>query len=155
MKFNAIKMKKNFMPIAINIADQKIMIVGGGEDAFKKLQILQRFDADVEILAQKVCDKIKDSGVKYYEAAYRKKYLDGYLMVYSCSNNDDLDRQIIKDCKDLGVLVNIHDQPELCQFVAPAIYKKGNISVAVSSNGENVYESIRIRNKIRDNIELN
>ena len=143
------------MPIAINIADQKILIIGGGEDAFKKLLILRRFDAEVEILAQKVCDKIKESGVKYFETTYHKKYLNGYLMLYSCTNNAELDQQILKDCKESGVLVNIHDQPELCQFVSPAIYREGNISVAVSSNGENVYESIRIRNKIRDNIELN
>ena len=148
-------MKKNFLPISINIAGQKILIVGGGEDAYKKLLILKRFDAEVEILARRVCEEIKNSGVKYYEEDYHKNYLDGFLMLYSCSNDKELDLQIIKDCKESGVLVNIHDKPELCQFVSPAIHRQGNISIAVSSNGENVYESIRIRNIIRDKIELN
>ncbi|WP_319501988.1 NAD(P)-dependent oxidoreductase [uncultured Draconibacterium sp.] len=145
---------KNFLPIAIDIANQKILIVGGGKSAYSKLKILQRHNAEVEILAIDVCDEIKNSGVKYIEAPYHKKYLKDYLMLYSCSNNEELDRQIEKDCREEKVLVNIHDKPSRCQFVSPAIYRHGNISVAVSSNGENVYESIRIRNIIKDKLQL-
>jgi len=148
-------MQKNFLPISLNIANQKILILGGGQDAFKKLKILQRFDAEVEVLALKVCEEIKNSGVKFYEMAYNKKFLKNYLMLYSCLNNNELDKQIVKDCNEAGVLVNIHDKPDLCQFVSPAIYKQGNITIAVASNGENVYESIRIRNLIKDKLQLN
>ncbi len=145
---------KNFLPIAIDIANQKILIVGGGQSAYSKLKILQRHNAEVEILAIDVCDEIKNSGVKYIEAPYHKKYLKDYLMLYSCSNNEELDRQIVKDCREEKLLVNIHDKPSRCQFVSPAIYRHGNISVAVSSNGENVYESIRIRNLIKDKLQF-
>ncbi|QGY45648.1 bifunctional precorrin-2 dehydrogenase/sirohydrochlorin ferrochelatase [Maribellus comscasis] len=143
-------MKKNFLPISINIEGQKILIVGGGESAFKKLKILQRFGAEVEVLAIDVSDEIKQSGIKYFETAYQKKYLTGYLMLYSCTNNYELDKQILSDGEKMGVLVNIHDKPELCQFVSPAIYKNGKMTVAVASNGEDVYESIRLRNKISE-----
>jgi siroheme synthase-like protein len=144
------KTKKNFFPISIDISNQKILIIGGGESAFKKLKILQRFDADVEVVAINVCDNIKLSGVKYVERGYEKSLIKGYLMLYSCTNNFELDKQILADGKEMGVLVNIHDKPELCQFVSPAIYKNGNITVAVGSNAENVHESIRIRNEIKE-----
>ena len=142
-------MKKNFLPISIDISDRKILIVGGGESALKKLRILQRFDAEVEVLGLRICEEIKTGGVKWYESAYKKEFLRGYLMVYSCTNNEELDRQILTDGIKAGVLVNIHDNPELCQFVSPAIYKNGKMTVAVASNGEDVYESIRLRNSIR------
>ena len=74
-------------------------------------------------------------------------------MLYSCTNNETLDRQIASDGKEAGVLVNIHDNPALCQFVSPSIYRDGNISVAVSSNAENVYEAIRLRNQIQEYLE--
>jgi siroheme synthase-like protein len=141
-------MKKNFLPISIDISDQKILIVGGDQSALKKLKILQRFGAEVEVLALKVCREIKESGVIFYEKAYHKNHLKGYLMLYSCTNNQELDQQILLDGKETGVLVNIHDKPELCQFISPAIYRNGNLSVAVSSNGEDVYESIKLRNII-------
>ncbi|MFV0590394.1 MAG: bifunctional precorrin-2 dehydrogenase/sirohydrochlorin ferrochelatase [Draconibacterium sp.] len=148
-------MKQNFLPISINIANQKILIIGGGPDAFKKLRILHRFDAEVEILASEVCDEIRQSGVKCIEAGYDKKYLKDYLLVYSCLDDEELDLQIVKDCTEARVLVNIHDKPALCQFVSPAIYRQGNITVAVGSNGENVYESIRIRDFIKDKLQFN
>ncbi len=148
-------MKKNFLPISLNIAGQKILIIGGGRDAYKKLEILKRFDADIEVVALNVCDEIKNSGVVYYETAYRKELLEGYLMLYSCTNNHELDRQIVKDGKDMGVLVNIHDKPALCQFVSPAIYRNGKITVAVGSNGEDVHESIRLRNTIQEFLTKN
>lgn len=147
-------MKKKFLPISIDISGQKILVLGGEEDAYKKIKILQRFDAEIEVVAPHVCDRIKKAGIKYQERAYSKDLLSNYFMVYSCTNNMALDRQIIADCREKKVLVNIHDKPALCQFVSPAVYQNGNITIAVGSNGENVYESIRIRNLIQEKLEL-
>lgn len=146
-------MKKNYLPIAINIADEKILVIGGGQSAWNKIQILQRFDVHVEVIALDICDEIKTSGVPYQIKAYEKSDLNTYLMLYSCSNDFKLDKQIALDGREAGVLVNIHDQPSLCQFVSPAIYQDGNIRVAVSSNGKDVFSSIRIRNEIKDFLE--
>ena len=114
---------------------------------------MKRFDAYVEVVALQVCDEIKNSDVPYTLKAYEKSDLKGFLMFYSCTNNLELDGQIARDGKEAGVLVNIHDQPALCQFVSPAIYQNGNIRVAVSSNAKDVYASIRIRNEIKEFLE--
>ena len=143
------KMQKNFLPIAINISDEKILIIGGGKSAWNKIQILKRFDVEVNVIAKTVGKEIKESGIPYKEKTYEPADLEGYLMLYSCTNNLELDKQIEVDGRKAGVLVNIHDQPELCQFVSPAIYQDGDIRVAVSSNAKNVFESIRIRNEIQ------
>lgn len=146
-------MKKNFLPIALNIANEKILIIGGGQSARNKIQILQRHDAKLEVIAKDVCEEIKESGIPYQEKAYEKSDLIGYLMFYSCTNNPELNKQIAKDGKEAGVLVNIHDHPELCQFVSPAIYQHENIKVAVSSNAMDVFSSIKIRNEIQEYLE--
>lgn len=146
-------MEKNYLPIALNIAGEKILIIGGGQSAWSKIKILKRFDADVEVIALKVCDEIKNSGVPYTVKAYEKSDLKGFLMFYSCTNNPELDAHIARDGKEVGILVNIHDQPALCQFVSPAIYQNGDIRVAVSSNAKDVYASIRIRNEIKEFLE--
>lgn len=149
------KTNKNFLPVAIDISDEKILIIGGDQSAFKKLQILQRFGADVEVLARYVCNEIRQSGIVFYEKDYHPDCLKGYLLVYSCTNNITLDRQIVRDGKERGVLINIHDKPAMCRFISPAIYRNGNISVAVSSNGEDVYESIRLRDSLRNYLQTN
>ena len=142
-------MKRRFLPISIDITDQKILIIGGGHSALKKIRILQRFGANIEVIAERIIDEVYTSGVRCITKTYEKNDLKGYLMFYSCTNNEELDRQIAADGRACGVLVNIHDKPALCQFVSPAIYQDGNISIAVSSNAENVQEAIRRRNQIQ------
>jgi len=146
-------MKRSFLPISIDISDQKILVIGGGQSALKKIRILQRFGACVEVVAENIIDEVFVSGVKCIRKKYDKSDLKGYLMLYSCTNNEMLDRQIAKDGHETGVLVNIHDNPALCQFVSPAIYQDGNISIAVSSNAQDVQESIRLRNQIQSYLE--
>lgn len=146
-------MKRTFFPISIDISDHKILIIGGGQNALKKIRQLQRFSANIELVAENIEDEVYSSGVICRRKSYEKSDLKGFLMLYSCTNNPELDRQIAEDGREAGVLVNIHDHPALCQFVSPAIYQDGNITVAVSSNAENVYESIRLRNLIQEFLE--
>lgn len=148
-------MNANFLPISLNIANEKILIVGGGSDALKKIKILKRFGAQIDIVAPKLIPEIEESGVTVLKSLYHKKLIKNYVLVYSCVNNEQLDRQIVADCIKARVLVNVHDKPGLCQFVSPAIYKQGNITIAVGSNGENVFKAIEIRDKIKQNIQLN
>lgn len=146
-------MKKNFLPISIDISDQKILIIGGGQSALKKIKILQRFGARLEVVAENIIDQVYETGVTCFRKKYEKSDLRGYLMLYSCTNDEATDRQVAQDGREAGVLVNIHDNPSLCQFVSPAIYQNKNIAVAVSSNGQDVYESIRLRNLIQEFLE--
>ena len=146
-------MKRIFLPIAIDVSNAKILIVGGGQTALKKIKILQRSGVNPEVIAEKITTGIPALGITCRQKSYEKDDLTGCLMVYSCTNNEHLDEQIAIHAREAGVLVNVHDNPELCQFVSPAIYRAGNISIAVSSNAENVQESIRIRNLIQNLIE--
>ena len=146
-------MKKNYLPISIDITDRKILIIGGGQNALKKIRILQRSDAHLEVIAEHISDEIYTTGVICFRKKYEKSDLKGYLMLYSCTNEETLDRQIAQDGCEAGVLVNIHDNPALCQFVSPAIYQYGNITVAVGSNAEDVMEAIRLRNTIQEFLE--
>ncbi|BBE15884.1 siroheme synthase [Aquipluma nitroreducens] len=146
-------MEKNYLPIAIDISNSKILIIGGGQSALKKIRILQRSGANIEVVAGNIVDEVYASGVICHLKKYEKSDLNGYLMLYSCTNNETLDKQIAEDGKEAGVLVNVHDNPTLCQFVSPAIYRDGNLSVAVNSNAENVYEAIRVRNLIQEYLE--
>ena len=127
--------------------------MAGGQSALKKIRILQRSGANIEVVAGNIIDEVYASGVICHLKKYEKSDLNGYLMLYSCTNNETLDKQIAEDGREAGVLVNVHDNPTLCQFVSPAIYRDGNLSVAVSSNAENVYEAIRVRNLIQEYLE--
>ena len=137
------------MPISIDVRDKKILLIGGGKVALHKIESLQKYSSNLVILAKVVHPEIKKSGFKYIEKEYEKSDILDSLLVYACTDIRELNAQIKKDCEEIGKLVNVVDNPKLCDFVSPAIFRKSNMSIAVSSNGQDVYKSIRVRNSIR------
>ncbi len=138
-----------YLPIYININNKKILIIGGGNVALQKIELLKQFTNNIVVIASKVSSKIKNIGCEYYEKDYDASFLKGYFLVYACTDNYKLNKKIKEDANKLGLLVNVVNNPKLCDFISPAIYKKGEMIVAVSSGGQNVLKSIRWRNKIK------
>lgn len=141
-----------YLPVSLNITNQKILLVGGGKVALEKVTSLKRFTSDIHIVTEQADQIIKDAGFPITYKSYEKSDLEGYFIVYACTNIRDKNMEIKKDCEDLNTLVNIVDNPKLCDFISPAIYKHENMTVAVSSNGQEVRRSIKWRNKIKDGI---
>jgi len=143
----------NFFPIAINIENEKILLIGGGKVASHKIPLIQKYADDITVCSGNILDEIKTMDVSIIEKDYYKDVLDPFFLVYACTDNKEVNEQIRKDCLEKKILVNLVDNPTKCQFVSPAIYRDKNISVAVTSNGENVYKSIEVRDKIKGFLE--
>ncbi|MCP4050940.1 MAG: bifunctional precorrin-2 dehydrogenase/sirohydrochlorin ferrochelatase [bacterium] len=138
-----------FLPIGLNIEDKKIMIVGGGNTALQKIKQLRNFTSSISVVALKVSPEIKHTGIPFIEKAYSCSDLEGTDLIYACTNNKDLNRQIRSDAAKRHVLINVVDDIELSDFISPAVYKKANMTVSVSSDGKNVLKSIKWRDKIK------
>lgn len=141
-----------YLPINIDISDKKILLVGGGRIALHKLDTLLDFTAaeNIHIISLEVCDKVRNTpGLVWTERAYQQKDLEGYTLVYACTNDRALNKQIKEHGQAANILVNVVDTPALCDFVSPAIYQHPDFIVAVSSHGRDVYKSIAIRDEVR------
>jgi|SRR5208283_5693564 len=145
--------KMNFLPISINLTDKKILLIGGGTIACHKIGFLEPYTRNIAVVAIRVMDEIKEKGYTWVEKAYEKSDLEGAFLVYACTNHTDLNLQIKEDAHRSGILVNLVDNPAHCDFVSPAIYKYNHMTVAVGSNGQDVYRSIALRNKIKEYLE--
>ncbi|MBN2805277.1 MAG: bifunctional precorrin-2 dehydrogenase/sirohydrochlorin ferrochelatase [Prolixibacteraceae bacterium] len=141
-------MERNYLPVSIDITGARILVLGGDEQAFKKIQILRRFGAAVEVVSRRIEDSILKLEIPYKLKQYESIDLDGCLLVYSCLNNHETDLQVLADATARGILCNIHDRPELCRFISPAVYQNRNMTVAVASNGLNVHNSIQLRDHL-------
>lgn len=147
MKYSA-KQNNIFLPVSMNITGKKILIVGGGRVATHKLSLLSRFTNEITILAPEISCEIKKSNFRIIQREYHSSNLEGYFLVYACTNNYCLNQKIREEAHARGLLVNVADNPELCDFVSPAIYKNGYITIAIGSNAQNVRKAIEIRDKI-------
>ena len=144
-----------FLPVCINITDKKILVVGGGRIAAHKLKTLLKFTNNIVALAPEISDEINNLNIEIIQKKYSPDFLNNFFLVYACTNNSKLNLKIKSDANKLGLLVNICDSPDNCDFTSPAIFKQQNMSVAVSSNAENVKKSIKWRNKIKEVFDTN
>lgn len=144
-----IKNLNMYLPVSINITDKKILLIGGGKVALEKINSLKRFTKNITIVTIEADEEVKRYPYAIIYKAYEKEDLEGYFLVYACTNNTETNQLIKNDCTEKRILVNVVDNPKLCDFISPAIYKQNNMTVAVSSNGEDVRKSIDWRNKIQ------
>jgi len=125
-----------YLPISLKIEGKKVLIIGGGNVALHKMKLLKRFTKEIMVIGKQVNQQIKDSGSEYREQEYSPSILDGYDLVYVCTDNRALNRQIKQDANKRGLLVNVADDPGLSDFVSPAIYKNQNMTIAVGSDAK-------------------
>lgn len=138
-----------FLPVGLNIHNKKILMVGGGEVAAHKLAALLKFTKKIYVVAPEILPEIKKSGVVCREKAYERKDLEGFGIVYACTDQRDVNRRVCADARRHGCLVNVADDPSRCDFISPAIYKKGHMTVAVGSDGRAVKKAVAWRDRIR------
>lgn len=144
----------HFLPISIDIKNEQILIIGGGKVGLHKVEGLERFTQNIKIISREVSDEIKErKWLTIVEKEYEPSDLEGHLIVYAATNNQTLNTQIRNDARAYRCLVNVVDKPANCDFISPAIFKHNDMSVAVSSNGTNVYGSIQWRNAIQHLVE--
>jgi len=142
-----------FLPISIQIDTHPILIIGGGHTALHKIQTIKKYSLAITVLAESFSPSLEQSPFRLIRKSYQKEDLKGFYLIYACTDNKDINKRIADDAASLGLLCNVCDNPALCDFVSPAVYKQGKMSVAVSSNGEDVKRSIAWRNQIKEMLE--
>jgi siroheme synthase-like protein len=138
-----------FLPVSINVTGKKILLIGGGKVATHKASILLRFvTQNVTVLSPEFTPELCEMPFELLRKEYESSDLVNYFLVYVCTGDHELNARIKKDAEELGILTSVCDAPLLCDFVSPAIYKHNQLTVAVSSNAQNVYQSIAVRDRI-------
>ncbi|GBR72713.1 siroheme synthase [Candidatus Termititenax aidoneus] len=136
-----------FLPLGLNLKNKKILIVGAGAAAAQKIRALKKYKAQITLLAPEI--KFR-TNYKKIKKTYAAADLADYALVYACTNDRKLNRQIAADARRRNILVNVCDDPRHSDFISPAIYKRGIMSAAVFSDGRDVRRSLRWRGRIRE-----
>jgi precorrin-2 dehydrogenase / sirohydrochlorin ferrochelatase len=144
---------KSFLPLNIRIDNRKILFVGGGNIALHKIRTVEQYTRNISIVSLEIKDELHQMGFTEICKEYEKSDLEGFFLVYACTNNLEVNRRIKNDAATYGIMVNVVDNRELSDFISPAVIKKDEMTIAVSSNGENVKKSVEWRNKIKAILE--
>jgi len=127
-------------PIFLELKGRRVVLIGGGAVAARKAQVLLDAGARLVVVAERIDEMLtvlcKDNTAELIRSKYAKNYLAEAVLVVAATNNNELNKQIYRDCQELEVLCNVVDVPELCDFFVPAVVKRGNLQIAISTEGQ-------------------
>jgi precorrin-2 dehydrogenase/sirohydrochlorin ferrochelatase len=138
-------------PIFLKTEQLAVLVVGGGYVALEKLQFLFKSspNARVTLLAPMVRAEtkafIEDKSVRVIKGTYRRKYLRKKHLVIATTDQTKVNERIYQDCRRKYILVNVADNPPLCDFYMGGIVTKGNLKLAISTNGKSPTLAKRLR----------
>ena len=137
------KETNNLFPIFLKLENFRVLIVGGGKVALEKLNaVIQNSPAtSIKIVSKAFDEEIKSlkrqhANIELIEKEYEKSDFDNIDFVIAAVNDLELSKVIYNDAKSKKILANVADKPELCDFYLGAIVKKGNLKIAISTNGK-------------------
>jgi len=142
-----------YYPVNLDIQNRKCLVVGGGDVGTRKVMTLLECGATVVVVSPAVTAKIEELSnnalIKLEKRGFKPTDLHQMFLVVGATNNPELNRQIHTGAERLGMLCNIADRPEVCNFILPAIVNRGDLIIAISTSGK----SPAFAKKIRKDLE--
>lgn len=148
--------RNELYPVFLKVSQLNILIVGGGNVAEEKLTFLLKSspNAKVQMVSPMyraaTIDLATKFGVTMHDDVYNPDYLEGKHMVVATTDNVPVNEQVYHDCRARNILVNVADNPPFCDFYMGGIVTKGNVKVAISTNGKSPTTAKRLRQFFED-----
>lgn len=144
--------ENHLFPVFLKLDKIQTLIVGGGYVGLEKLGALLKNDdeANVKIVAPEIREEIKEiaathPAIRLVNKSYDPSDLEGINLVIGATNFYEVNKQVYTDAKAAGILVNVADTPELCDFYLGSTVKKGNLKIGISTNGKSPTFAKRLR----------
>lgn len=143
--------RNNLYPIFLKTHQLEILIVGGGYVAEEKLTFLLKSSPDAKVTMVAPMYRAgtvalaKKGNVNLKVDKYNEAYLKGKHIVIATTDNPEVNLKVYKDCRLEQKLVNVADNPPLCDFYMGGIVTKGNVKIAISTNGKSPTTAKRLR----------
>jgi precorrin-2 dehydrogenase/sirohydrochlorin ferrochelatase len=141
-------MTKNQFPINLNLEGRSCLVVGAGRIGLRKTEQLLAAGARVTVVAPEVIGDFAGLPVTIHQRAFELTDLDGQRLVITATGNRELDQLIYDTCEERGIWINSADDPDRCAFTLPAVVRRGDLMVTVSTGGNSPALSSWMRQKL-------
>lgn len=129
----------DYLPIFADIRNKPVLIVGGGDVAARKIDLLRRAGARVLVVARELCTELaqlESSGsVDWFAREYQSSQLDSVYLVIAATDDSELNGRVFTDAGERSLLANVVDDQPKCSFIFPSIVDRSPLVVAISSSG--------------------
>ncbi len=142
----------NYLPIQLNIKNKKCLIVGSGPVAIRKIKSLLACGAKVKLVSPSASIPIKrlvkNNKIVFKRRVFNKSDLEGIFLVIAASNNKSLNSHISNLSRRKNILVNVVDSKDESDVIFPSFFRKGDLTISVSTQGSSPTLAKRIKGEI-------
>lgn len=141
-----------YFPISIHLEDKLVVVVGGGEIACRRIESLLKCGARIKVVSPEVLPRIvfldQSGQLSLDKRPYRRGDVKGALVALTATDDREVNQLVWEDAQRYGVLLNTADEPALCDFIMPALVRRGDLTVAISTEGKSPALASNIRRRI-------
>ncbi|RUA04157.1 MAG: uroporphyrinogen-III C-methyltransferase [Gammaproteobacteria bacterium] len=146
----------DYFPIFIDIVQRPCLVVGGGDIAYRKINLLLKADAQITCISPEICDGVallaKDNKITVVNRGFEISDVNAQVLIVSATDDAVLNTQVSDLAKAANIPVNVVDSPDLCSFIMPSIVDRSPIVIAISSAGKAPVLARLIRAKLESTI---
>lgn len=139
-------------PVALDLANRRCLVVGGGAEAVAKTRGLLEAGAEVHVVSPSPAPEFAAlAEVPQFTLSrrpYRAEDLAGVVLAFGCDDDPAANETLAQDARRAGVLLNVVDQPALCDFIMPAVLRQGSLTVAITTDGKSPALASRLREQL-------
>jgi len=140
-------------PVGLELSGQAVMVVGGGEVAFRKVESLLQAGALVTVvspaLAPGLADLHRRQAIRWLAREFRPGDLEGFTLAMAATDDETVNRRVSAEARSRCIPVNVCDVPELCSFTVPAVVRQGALTLAVFTGGKSPLLAGRLREELQ------
>ncbi|HGM3506302.1 TPA: bifunctional precorrin-2 dehydrogenase/sirohydrochlorin ferrochelatase [Clostridioides difficile] len=139
-------------PINLKLDELDVVIIGGGEVAYRKCKNFLDFNKNVTIVSKQILNKFYDleGNIKIIKDDYKKIYIESASLIIAATNNRELNMEIGLYCRAKKKLVNVVDNLEISNFTVPSYIKRGDLLISVSTGGKSPSLSSKIKKELEE-----
>jgi len=134
----------------LDVAGRRCLVVGGGPVGAEKASGLLACGARVRVVSPELDGSFARLEVEWQQRCYESADLEGVFLVIAATAQPTVNERVHRDAEARGMLCNVADVPELCNFILPAVHREGPIAIAVSTGGASPALAKRLRSQIAE-----
>tara|TARA_Y100000780_G_scaffold215543_2_gene218149 strand:+ start:7624 stop:8367 length:744 start_codon:yes stop_codon:yes gene_type:complete len=147
-----------YYPVYLNLTGKKCLVFGGGPIAEDKIAKLQSTGAQVTIVSPTVTPNLQAwahrGDFQWQPREYQAGDMEGAFLSIAATNDRQVNHEIFQEAERLGVLINVVDDPEQCTFIAPAVVRRGQVTLAISTGGASPALARKLREALTEDAVL-
>jgi precorrin-2 dehydrogenase / sirohydrochlorin ferrochelatase len=144
-----------YYPVFLGIHKRKCVVVGGGRVAFRKVRMLLDCGGIVKVISSNFHSNLlglaEKKSIRLIQRDYKPGDLTGAAIVIAATDKQEINRRVAEEANRAGALVNVVDDPEHSSFILPSYFRKGGLTLAVSTGGTSPALARKIRTELQKN----